>query len=67
MACSSKRRPDLGQANDSKQGRSPMGAIVILGLMVVLAVFAALADRFGVDSRIDSQDPRRPVYPVGIS
>ena len=67
MACSSKRRPDLGQANYSKQGRCPMGAIVILGLMAVLAVFAALADRFGVDSRIDSQDPRRPVYPVGIS
>jgi hypothetical protein len=44
-----------------------MGAIVILGLMAVLAVFAALADRFGVDSRIESQDPRRPVYPVGIS
>ena len=44
-----------------------MGAIVMLGLMAVLAAFAALADRFGVDSRIESQDPRRPEYPVGIS
>ena len=34
-----------------------IGAIVILGLMAVLAVFAALAVRFGVDSRIDSHGP----------
>jgi hypothetical protein len=36
-------------------------------IFIVLAVFAALSVRFGVDSRIDSTDPRRPDYPVGIS
>lgn len=36
-------------------------------IFIVLAVFAALSVRFGVDSRIDSNDPRRPDYPVGIS
>ena len=41
--------------------------VTFLLLIAVLAVFAVLADRYGVDSRIDSQDPRRPVYPVGIS
>jgi hypothetical protein len=32
----------------------------------VLAVFALLSVMFGVDSRIDSHDPRSPIYPVGI-
>jgi hypothetical protein len=41
-----------------------IGFIVIF---IVLAVFAALSVRFGVDSRIDSTDPRRSDYPVGIS
>ena len=36
-------------------------------IFIVLAVFAALSVRFGVDSRIDSTDPRRSDYPVGIS
>ena len=41
--------------------------VPFLILIALLAVFAVLADRFGVDSRIDSQDPRRSAYPVGIS
>jgi hypothetical protein len=41
--------------------------VSFLIIIVGLAVFAALAARYGVDSRIDSQDPRRPQYPVGIS
>jgi len=41
--------------------------VTFLLLIAVLAVFAVLADRYGVDSRIDSQDPRRAAYPVGIS
>ena len=36
-------------------------------LFVVLVAVAMLADRWGVDSRMESDDPRRPVYPVGIS
>ena len=36
-------------------------------IFLVLVVFAALSVQFGVDSRIDSTDPRRPDYPVGIS
>jgi len=41
--------------------------IALTCLFVFLAVIAVLADRWGVDSRIESDDPRRPVYPVGIS
>jgi hypothetical protein len=42
----------------------------MIGLLIMFigfAVFAALAMRFGVDSRLDSSDPRRSEYPVGIS
>ena len=41
----------------------------MIGLLffgLVLVVFAMLSVMFGVDSRIDSSDPRSPVYPVGI-
>ena len=41
--------------------------IGLLIMFIVFAVFAALSLRFGVDSRIDSVDPRRSDYPVGIN
>ena len=45
-----------------------MGALVIFALVIAaIAVFDLLALRFGVDSRIDSPDPRRSGYPVGIN
>jgi len=43
-----------------------VGLIFIAAVVAALAIFAALADRYGVDSRIDSTDPRRSPYPVGI-
>ena len=39
----------------------------LLIMLIVLGVFAALSARFGVDSRVDSDDPRRSSYPVGIN
>ena len=45
-----------------------MGALVLFALVIAaIAVFDLLAFRFGVDSRIDSTDPRRSGYPVGIN
>jgi len=41
--------------------------IALSFLFLVLLAVAALADRYGVDSRIESDDPRRPLYPVGIT
>jgi hypothetical protein len=41
--------------------------IGLLLLFVGLVAFAVLSVRFGVDSRLESSDPRRPDYPVGIS
>jgi hypothetical protein len=41
--------------------------IALVILFIVSVVFAALSVRFGVDSREDSTDPRRSLYPVGIS
>jgi len=41
-----------------------MIGLVLLALF--LLIFAILADRFGVDSREDSTDPRRSPYPVSI-
>jgi hypothetical protein len=44
-----------------------MDAIFILvAVFAGLVAFAALAMRYGVDSRVDSTDPRRAPYPVGI-
>ncbi len=43
-----------------------VGFIVIAAVFAALFVFAALADRYGVDSRIDSTDSRRSPYPIGI-
>ena len=42
------------------------GFIILVALFAALVLFAALAVQFGVDSRVDSIDPRRSPYPVGI-
>ena len=45
-----------------------MAAFFIIVIAVVaLAAFDALAVRYGVDSRLESRDPRRSEYPVGIN
>jgi hypothetical protein len=45
-----------------------MGALIIFAVVIAaIAVFDVLAFRFGVDSRIDSPDPRRSGYRVGIN
>ena len=41
--------------------------IAMVGLFAGLVVFAILGARWGVDSRPESSDPRRPDYPVGIT
>jgi hypothetical protein len=41
--------------------------IGLLIMFIVFGAFAALSVRYGVDSRVDSVDPRRSDYPVGIS
>jgi hypothetical protein len=41
--------------------------IGLLIMFIVFGAFAALSVRYGVDSRVDSTDPRRSDYPVGIS
>ena len=41
--------------------------IGLLIMFLVFGVFAVLSVRYGVDSRVDSDDPRRSSYPVGIS
>ena len=44
--------------------------IALVGLLLPvlgLAVFAVASVRWGVDSRLDSSDPRRPDHPVGLS
>ena len=38
----------------------------MLIMFIVFGAFAALSVRYGVDSRVDSGDPRRSPYPVGI-
>lgn len=40
---------------------------IIVTAVAALAAFAALAARYGVDSRLESRDPRRSEYPVGIN
>jgi hypothetical protein len=40
-----------------------LGLILI---MIAFAVLAAAAATWGVDSREESPDPRRPSYPVGL-
>ena len=41
--------------------------LALLIMLIVFGAFAALSARFGVDSRVDSTDPRRSDYPVGIN
>ena len=41
--------------------------IGLLIMFIVFGTFAALSVRYGVDSRVASDDPRRSPYPVGIS
>ena len=41
--------------------------LALLIMFIVFGAFAALSVRFGVDSRVDSNDPRRSAYPVGIN
>jgi hypothetical protein len=41
--------------------------IAMLIMFIVFGAFAALSVRYGVDSRVDSSDPRRSPYPVGIN
>ena len=40
--------------------------IMLVAAFAALALFAALAVQYGVDSRIDSTDPRRSPSRVGI-
>ena len=42
------------------------GLIILVAMFAAFAIFAALAVLYGVDSRIDSTDPRRSPYPIGI-
>jgi hypothetical protein len=42
------------------------GFVILVAAFAALVLFATLAVRYGVDSRIDSVDPRRSPYPVGI-
>jgi hypothetical protein len=45
-----------------------MGALVIFAIVIAaIAIFDVLALRFGVDSRIDSLDPRHPARAAAIS
>ena len=41
--------------------------IGLLIMFIIFGAFAALSVRYGVDSRVDSDDPRRSSYPIGIS
>jgi hypothetical protein len=41
--------------------------VAFLILLIVFGALAALSVRFGVDSRVDSTDPRRSEYPTGIN
>jgi len=43
------------------------GFIILVAAFAALVLFAALAVRYGVDSRVESTDPRRSPSPVGIS
>ena len=41
--------------------------IILVATFAALALFAALAVRYGVDSRVDSTAPRNSPHPVGIT
>ena len=45
-----------------------MGASIIIAVVIVaIAAFGILAERFGVDSRVDSFDPRRSDFAFGTN
>jgi hypothetical protein len=44
-----------------------VGFIIIAAAFAALVLFAALAVRYGVDSRPESTDPRRSPSPLGIA
>jgi Tfp pilus assembly protein PilX len=43
-----------------------MAIIVLIAPLVILALLGLAAQRWGVDSRDMSTDPRRPIRPVGL-
>ena len=43
------------------------GFIILVAAFAALVLFAVLAVQYGVDSRVDSTDPRRSPNAVGIS
>ena len=44
-----------------------MDGLIFFGIIfAALVAFSVLAARFGVDSRLESRDPRRSEYPIGI-
>jgi hypothetical protein len=43
-----------------------MGALILLGIISALCIFAMLAARFGVDTRIQIVDPRYPTDRPGL-
>lgn len=43
-----------------------MELLSFLFVLAIVTVFATLSTTLGVDSREGSDDPRRPIYPVGI-
>jgi len=42
------------------------GMLILFGVMAAITVLGILAMTWGVDSRDESPDPRRPAYPVGL-
>ena len=42
------------------------GFIILVAAFAALVLFAAIAVEYGVDSRVDSTDPRRSPNRVGI-
>ena len=43
-----------------------IGLLIFIIVVAGFAAFAVSSARFGVDSRVDSNDPRRSDYPIGI-
>jgi hypothetical protein len=42
------------------------GFIILVTAFAALVLFAVLAVQYGVDSRVESTDPRRSPSPVGL-
>ena len=43
-----------------------MALVIIFAPLVILALLGMAAQRWGVDSRDGSTDPRRPSQPIGL-